>query len=686
MPWNTATFTFSLEYDFTTDSGSGSPNNVISSEKFDNQFDDIATGMAQALNFSSAFRNQCLNGDFQVWSNGAGPFTTDGVETADRWHMTEGTGATVSVDRTAFTAGQTDVPDNPKYYIQLSRTVTGSTKSGITHRAPSVRLFSGETVTMSFWAKVSAGTPEIDLTVVQDFGTGGSPDPDVTTAEQALGVDTTWTKYTVQFTLASISGKTLGSNNDDYTEFRFDLATDVGNIDLDISHVQIEKGTVASPFEFRDETIEAALITTASGGTYLGLSDTQSSFTADRLQIANSAGTALESFGYEVPTTVVGAGYLWRSDGTDMVATAYTFPAADGTNGQVLGTNGAGALSFVAQSGGGGEDQYARDQIAHLWFTTMTNGNLAKTNIIDGFVDVFEDTTGINTGSSSGYIHDDAEETIETDTTSTIYDTSISGSSGTDGWANYSVRVSIPTASITANATTIQIKLAAHGTEGVTFDNVSIVERNGSTDDGTTTPTEFLFSASSGVTIAAGATATSDNLTYSIDSTKDYLVCFDVGSSSSSDRQHKNSFTGATTYWAASSNSYNTQNFSSTGNAADENSWIDELISVGSASSTVISQSVTADAAPDTVDIVLEHEPVDSVTLNTDTKISVSRDGGTTYTQATLAREIDGTTDILIANDLDISAQPSGTTMLYKYETANSKAQKLHAVSIQWGT
>ena len=76
--------------------------------------------------------------------------------------------------------------------------------------------------------------------------------------------------------------------------------------------------------------------------------------------------------------------------------------------------------------------------------------------------------------------------------------------------------------------------------------------------------------------------------------------------------------------------------------------------------------------------------------LNTDIKAYVSRDSGTTFTQGTLVDEGTWGTNkkILAFHDLDISSQPSGTSMCYKIELANqatgSKETKIHAVSHGW--
>jgi hypothetical protein len=104
---------------------------------------------------------------------------------------------------------------------------------------------------------------------------------------------------------------------------------------------------------------------------------------------------------------------------------------------------------------------------------------------------------------------------------------------------------------------------------------------------------------------------------------------------------------------------------------------------------TLVSVASTADAAPDKADIVMSYtNGIGTATINTDLKAYVSRDGGTTWTQATLVA--DGTSgghSILVAHNIDISSQPSGTSMKYKIETLNQSASKetrIQAVSLGW--
>ena len=105
---------------------------------------------------------------------------------------------------------------------------------------------------------------------------------------------------------------------------------------------------------------------------------------------------------------------------------------------------------------------------------------------------------------------------------------------------------------------------------------------------------------------------------------------------------------------------------------------------------TVISETFTADSQADEAYVAIRHEAIDSVTLNTDFIVDVSRDGGTTWTAATLVDEGQITTDSstgthkILTDTVDISGQPAGTSMKYKLVTANAKEQKIHSVALQW--
>ncbi|MEO5337111.1 MAG: phage tail fiber protein [Magnetospirillum sp. WYHS-4] len=101
---------------------------------------------------------------------------------------------------------------------------------------------------------------------------------------------------------------------------------------------------------------------------------------------------------------------------------------------------------------------------------------------------------------------------------------------------------------------------------------------------------------------------------------------------------------------------------------------------------TLVSSAFTADAVPATARLAIQTKPIDGITINTDLVGKVGRDGGTTWTAATLMAVetlADGTT-LYEDADIDISAQPSGSAMKYRIETANGKQIQVHGVVLQW--
>jgi hypothetical protein len=104
---------------------------------------------------------------------------------------------------------------------------------------------------------------------------------------------------------------------------------------------------------------------------------------------------------------------------------------------------------------------------------------------------------------------------------------------------------------------------------------------------------------------------------------------------------------------------------------------------------TLVSNAFTADSAPDTGRIHIQAKPIDSITLNTDLTAEISRDGGTTFTTATLVAK-ETLSDSTVAYEdasVDISGQPDATdhtSMKWRIKTLNSKNIEVHGVVLQW--
>jgi hypothetical protein len=109
--------------------------------------------------------------------------------------------------------------------------------------------------------------------------------------------------------------------------------------------------------------------------------------------------------------------------------------------------------------------------------------------------------------------------------------------------------------------------------------------------------------------------------------------------------------------------------------------------STGSVDMTLPSIDFTTNlSSVDYVRPVVLWEPVDASTLNTDFFLEVSRDSGTTWTAATLETDavFTGSVVILVADEVDITGQPAGTTGTYRIRTANGKNIRVHGVYLQW--
>ena len=197
-------------------------------------------------------RNLIINGQFLVWQRAtdSGTNTTDGYLSCDRWYHAS-SGATKRVTRQTFSPGQTDVPDNPFYYLKYYVS-TGNNNVALRQRIEDVTRCQGE-MTFSFWVKGSnPGGGQFNLTFRQNFGTSGTCVVDTSIANYT--VSNTWTKKTFTFTPPSISGKTVsGNKHTSYYEielFRQPAGdTSTAAFTVDFANVQLERGNTATRFE-----------------------------------------------------------------------------------------------------------------------------------------------------------------------------------------------------------------------------------------------------------------------------------------------------------------------------------------------------------------------------------------------------------------------------------------------------
>lgn len=224
----------------------------------------IGYGNFQVANFYNR-KNLVINGNFDVWQRGTS-FTTTSVYNADRWINFAGgtTSPTITVSRQAFTQGQADVPNNPRYYLRSVVTAgSGTTEvAQMNTRVENARLVSGKTVTMSFWAKADA-SKNIAVEFRRHYGYTGSPSTETTKISvTTCALTASWKKFVITTKFPSDADKTYSTAEDhfwgpifwftsgsSYNDRNNSLGSQSGT--FDIAQVQIEYGDKATDFENR---------------------------------------------------------------------------------------------------------------------------------------------------------------------------------------------------------------------------------------------------------------------------------------------------------------------------------------------------------------------------------------------------------------------------------------------------
>jgi hypothetical protein len=263
--------TITTKGDLVVGTGSGTYARLAAGEQGASIVADSAatTGLRWQGNYAAG-KNKIINGDFRLNQRAFTSTTTTAIYTFDRWRTTiAGTGTTTFSAQT-FTLGAAPVAGyEGQNYLDINTTGQSGTgaASRLDQRIESVRTVTNSTVVVSFWAKAASGTPKISVELEQNFGTGGSPSTSVRTYAGQATISTTWARYSVSVALPSISGKTLGTNNDDFIGAHFwvsagtDFDARTGSLGIQtntfsIWGVQFEQNNVATAFQTATGTLQ----------------------------------------------------------------------------------------------------------------------------------------------------------------------------------------------------------------------------------------------------------------------------------------------------------------------------------------------------------------------------------------------------------------------------------------------
>ena len=207
-----------------------------------------------------AGKNKIINGDFGIWARGTSFATSSNQYNADRWTMlAAGAYPTGTVSQQAFTPGTAPVAGyEGTYFCRVNITANNNALAwDLIQKVEDVKTFANQTVTFSFWAKADAAASNFQVYLEQNFGTGGSAS--VFSVSGGISITSSWARYTYTVALPSISGKTIGTGSYLNVALRMPSSTYVRVGTYDIWGVQVEAGSVATPFTTASGTLQGEL-------------------------------------------------------------------------------------------------------------------------------------------------------------------------------------------------------------------------------------------------------------------------------------------------------------------------------------------------------------------------------------------------------------------------------------------
>jgi hypothetical protein len=212
----------------------------------------------------SGARNRIINGNFDIWQRGTS--FTNMVEattyTADRWSCYRDsytTGITVS----QITGISQNGVNRNALRVQRNSGNTSTAGMNATQSLESInsRDLAGQTVTLSFWARCGSNysSSGSNLVPVVYSGTGTDQSARGAVTGYSLVVSSNRT-LTTSFQRFSVTGTIPSNANQIFVQFYYVPTGTAGTNDFfDIMDVQLEPGTVATPFERRSFGQELAL-------------------------------------------------------------------------------------------------------------------------------------------------------------------------------------------------------------------------------------------------------------------------------------------------------------------------------------------------------------------------------------------------------------------------------------------
>lgn len=224
----------------------------------------ITQGANGAMTVVTAFMGYGTSID--IWQIAPGGWT---------YERTHNSTATDTITFPNYGAFVDDPLNSPRYSVQINRTLASSdTVSDLRLKFMDVNKFQ-ETVQYFYFNVDSIAGPlnNINIEIVQYFGSGGSPSAAVTTIIETVSVlANTPTAFVIPIDFTQLSlltaGKSIGTNNDDYVQIAINLPGTIGNTynvqftDFVLTPTFINAGSLILP-QTNGSFLEGALFNTA---------------------------------------------------------------------------------------------------------------------------------------------------------------------------------------------------------------------------------------------------------------------------------------------------------------------------------------------------------------------------------------------------------------------------------------
>jgi hypothetical protein len=197
-----------------------------------------SSAVASTVNEETEIKNYIPDGQFLIHNDIPPTNTTvQGQVTQDTTILSQGgwtyersigSSARDFVQFNAITSAVTVPTGNPKNTCNVICFVpdVNDAFKGLRVRFYDVNKFASDTqeYTISFYAKSNSGNNFIDVNLIKNFGTGGSPDPSTSTPIITnVAITPTFQIFNYSFVFGTNIGKTLGTNGDDYVQIDFSL-------------------------------------------------------------------------------------------------------------------------------------------------------------------------------------------------------------------------------------------------------------------------------------------------------------------------------------------------------------------------------------------------------------------------------------------------------------------------------